>query len=79
MIHFVNGVQLRRYLLENKEVKNQFIEQGYLIKNNYAYDIDCPQTAPFLPNEIEILEIIGHSEGKALDYLLKYHYPQYLA
>lgn len=70
---------LRQYKAENPDIKQQFIDSGYLVRNQYAYDIDCPQTPPFLPNDIEILEIIGRSEGKALDYLLKYDYKDYIS
>lgn len=66
--------ELRRFPLEKDEDVTPWLERGYLIKDHYAYDIDSPQCAPFLPDEIEVLEVIGSSEGKALDYLLKYDY-----
>lgn len=65
---------LRRFKITSEEDKKQWVEDGYLIKNDYAYEIETPQCSPFLPEEIEILEVIGSSEGKALDYLLKYDY-----
>lgn len=65
---------LRRIKIENGDNIKDFEDYGYLILDGYAYEIDTPQCSPFLPDEIEILEIIGGSEGKALDYLLKYDY-----
>lgn len=65
---------LRRYKINNTEDRDSYIEHGFQILDDYAYDIDSPQCAPFLPEELEIIEVIGSSEGKALDYLLKYDY-----
>lgn len=48
-----------------------FEEYGYIIRGDKAYEIITPQTSPFLPETLEILEIIGENESKALDYLLK--------
>lgn len=60
---------LHKINVEGKNTKD-YEEHGYIIRNNYAYEIDTPQTSPFLPEELEILEVIGESENKALDYLL---------
>ena len=39
-------------------------------RENKHYEIDCPQCSPFLPQELEIIDMI--SESECLDWLLKH-------
>lgn len=65
---------LRRIKVDENEDPTHLEERGYVLRDGYAYDIDSPQCAPFLPDEIEITEIIGSSEEEALTYLLAHDY-----
>lgn len=38
-------------------------------RDEYHYEIDCPQCLPFLPDEIKILDVF--SDSKCLDWLLE--------
>lgn len=57
--------------LEDGVDEDDYIEKFMkpLIRNNTYYEIDCPQTGPFLPKEVDKITLINESE--ALDYLLK--------
>lgn len=65
---------LRRIKIEEGEDTLAYEERGYVLQDGYAYDIDSPQCAPFLPDEIEIVTIVGSSEEEALTYLLAHDY-----
>ncbi len=39
-------------------------------RENKHYEIDCPQCPPFLPEEVEIVDMI--SESECLDWLLEH-------
>ena len=39
-------------------------------RKNKHYEIDCPQCSPFLPQEVEIIDMV--SESECLDWLLKH-------
>lgn len=57
------------YDLSNIETLNFVKEQGYFIKNGKVYEIDSPQTGPFLPETLEDITLI--SEKNCLEWMLK--------
>ena len=67
--HYVNDVI---ELEDNSEKsKREYIEKYIrpMIRNNTYYEIDCPQTGPFLPKQVKSIKLI--SETEALDFILK--------
>lgn len=65
-----------KYVSETIELEDGCNPEDYiekyikpLIRNKTYYEIDCPQTGPFLPKEVEKITLITESE--ALDYILK--------
>lgn len=56
--------------IQNENPKD-FEDHGYIVRNNKAYEIITPQVSPFLPEKLEILEVIGENESNALDYMLE--------
>jgi hypothetical protein len=68
---------IRRVKVETKKDKSSYKRYGYVIKNDgYAYEIDTPQVAPFLPEEIEI-EYLSYKEKDAVDWMLEHTYTNY--
>lgn len=53
-----------------KEYERDYEALGYILRGPYGYEVDCPQVPPFLPDEVDILAVLGEDEEKALDYLL---------
>ena len=58
-VELEEGVDAENYVKE-------FVEP--LIRENVYYEIDCPQTGPFLPKEVISIKLI--TESDALDYIL---------
>ncbi len=58
-----------QYDLNNINDLNVVKEQGYLIKNDKVYEIDSPQTGPFLPDILDDIVLI--SEDECLEWILK--------
>ena len=54
--------------LNDKEDLEHVKEYGYIIKNGIVYEIDSPQTGPFLPDMLDDLTLI--SEEYCLDWML---------
>jgi hypothetical protein len=62
---------LKRVELTNVEDEFYYLNIGYIVKEDgYAYEVDSPQVAPFLPEEIDI-EYVSDKERDAVDWLLK--------
>ena len=61
-------VHQHNYNLNNKRELKFVKRNGYLIKGNNVYEIDCPQVAPFLPDELDDLILI--SEEYCLEWIL---------
>lgn len=57
--------------LEENVDADQYVEDYVkpLIRDNVYYEIDCPQTGPFLPKMVLSIKLI--TESDALDYILK--------
>ena len=62
--------ELREFILNNKKDLKYLKEQGYIIKDDNAYEIDpYQQTAPFLPEVLDDLTLI--SEEYCLEWMLE--------
>lgn len=61
-------IRRKKVLHHDDEVYYQSI--GHVIKDDgYAYELDCPQVAPFLPEQVEI-EYVGDDEETAVNWIL---------
>lgn len=81
-VYFPSPCELRSFPMLDNElndyVKELYHKESYetalefektMQKNNIHYEVDVPQVLPFLPEEIEILDVF--SEEECLEYLLK--------
>lgn len=81
-VYFESPCELHQYEMTKEElieyVKYQYIEEAFeesleyektLYRDGILYDIDCPQTGPFLPDKFSIKMI---SEVECLNWLLEY-------
>ena len=80
-VWFESTCNLRKYTLENDKAM-EFVKESYsensledayeyekiMQRDNWHYEIDCPQCWPFLPDKIKIIDIF--SDSKCLDWLL---------
>lgn len=41
-----------------------------MLKNGYHHEIDCPQCSPFLPDDIEILDVL--TERECLEWIIEH-------
>lgn len=62
-------VQLYTYNI-NDETRQAFKEDGYIIRDDKAYEINAWQTPPFLPDKLNEFRLI--SEEECLNWLLEY-------
>lgn len=64
--------KLREYIEEiyiEKSWNEAYQYESKFQKNNYHYEIDNPQCAPFLPEDIEIVKVM--SEKECLEWLIR--------
>lgn len=65
---------LRRIKIDHHDDEVYYPSIGYVLKDDgYAYEVDAPQVAPFLPEAVE-MEYIGESQEVAVDWLLENTY-----
>lgn len=70
----LNESELEEYVHDTyvKEAwEEALIYEKTMMRENIHYEIDCPQTNLFLPNEIEIIDIL--SESECVDWLLTHN------
>lgn len=80
-VWFASPCDLRKWELENNKimefVKDLYYEDSWedafeyektMQRDNWHYQIDCPQCSPFLPDKIKIRDVF--SDSKCLDWLL---------
>lgn len=83
-VYFESPCDLRRIPLEENKL-SEFVKDMYyaddfevaleyekiLQKEGWHYDIECWQCSPFLPEEIEVIDML--SETECLEWLLKHY------
>ena len=73
---YCNGFSLKddelieyvKELYEEDSWQDAYEYEKIMQRNDYHYDIDCPQCSPFLPDKIKILNVF--SDSGLLDWLL---------
>ena len=69
----MNENELKEYVRElyyPESFEKALAYEKTMQRKNKHYEIDCPQCSPFLPQEVEIIDMI--SESECLDWLLKH-------
>lgn len=82
-VYFESPCELHRFPLNEDEVEEYVRELYYedsfnnalefertMQRGNWHYDIDCPQCFPFLPEQLDNIQMI--SETECLDWLLEH-------
>jgi hypothetical protein len=81
-VYFPSPCELHRFPFKENEIEDYVKEMYYedsfnnalefektMQRGNWHYDIDCPQCSPFLPEQLDNIEMI--SENECLDWLLE--------
>lgn len=60
-----------REIYEEKSFHNALEYERTMQRGKWHYEISCPQCSPFLPEQLENIEMI--SESECLDFLMKHY------